>query len=83
MRARALYGPRPVRVTLAGPGAGPARPGAVAGAAIEAVREEWLVEDGWWTGVPLRRRYLELVLAGGRCTTVFCDLPSGAWFEQR
>jgi len=50
---------------------------------VEAVREEWLVEDRWWTPTPLRRRYLELILASGRCTVVFCDLAGGRWYEQR
>ena len=30
---------------------------------VEAIREEWLVEDRWWTSAPLRRHYFELVLA--------------------
>ena len=34
-------------------------------------------------GLPLRRHYLELVLAGGRCSVVFCDLETGRWYEQR
>jgi hypothetical protein len=50
---------------------------------VEAVREEWLVEDRWWTQAPLRRHYFELVLEGGRCLTVFRDLVGGGWFEQR
>jgi hypothetical protein len=47
------------------------------------VREQWLVEDRWWTGSPLRRHYLELALAGGRCTVVYRDLETGRWYEQR
>ena len=41
-------------------------PLAVDGVAVEAVREEWLVEDRWWTPRPLRRHYFELALADGR-----------------
>lgn len=58
-------------------------PAALAGVPVEAVREEWLVEDRWWTGRPLRRRYFELVLADGRNTVVFLDLRTRRWFEQR
>ena len=47
------------------------------------MREEWLVEDRWWTGRPLRRRYLELVTADGADRVVFCDLESERWFAQR
>jgi hypothetical protein len=49
---------------------------------VEAVRESWLVEDRWWTDAPLRRRYWEVLVAGGRNTVVFRDLVSGIWFEQ-
>ncbi len=60
------------------------RPARVDGHAVEALREEWRVEEGWWTDAPVRRRYLELVLAGGRVTTVFEDRRTpGRWFEQR
>jgi hypothetical protein len=56
---------------------------AVAGEPVEAVREEWVVEDRWWTSRPLRRRYFELVLARGRNVVVFSDLLRDLWFEQR
>ena len=50
---------------------------------MEAVREDWVVEDRWWTGRPVRRRYFELVLGDGRDVTVFCVLGRGRWFSQR
>jgi hypothetical protein len=73
-------------------------PRAVGPSAVEVAREEWLVEDRWWTPHPLRRHYYELVLADGRVLTVFRipdALPpyaskrrggesgSGRWFCQR
>lgn len=67
VRVEATTTGRPVRV-------GPRR--------VEAVRESWLVEDRWWTDEPLRRRYWEVVLDGGRCATVFRDLEGGAWYAQ-
>ena len=75
---RALNLPRPVRVRSRRGGA----PGEVAGEQIELVRESWLVEDRWWTGRPLRRRYWEVVSDGGRNVVVFHDLQSGDWFTQ-
>jgi hypothetical protein len=42
-----------------------------------------VVEDRWWTGRPLRRRYFELVLVNGRNVVVFRDLVGGGWFTQR
>jgi hypothetical protein len=53
------------------------------GVRVEALREEWVVEDRWWSGRPLRRRYFELVLADGRDEVVFLELTSGRWFAQR
>jgi hypothetical protein len=50
---------------------------------VESVREEWLIEDRWWTRSPLRRHYFEIVLDSGRCLTVFHDLDVGGWFEHR
>jgi hypothetical protein len=76
---RRLGAPRPARVQ-AGPGGCPET---VADEAVDAVTEEWVVEDRWWTGRPLHRRYFELVLAGGRNVVVFRDLCRGSWFEQR
>lgn len=58
------------------------RPCAVNGEAVEAVRESWLVEDRWWTGRPLRRRYWEIVGVRGRNQVVFRDLVAGGWFVQ-
>jgi hypothetical protein len=58
-------------------------PAALGSTPVESVREEWVVEDRWWTGRLLRRRYFELVLADGRNVTVFRDLVRGRWFVQR
>ena len=77
--ARRLGAPRPVTVEADGRGV----PTAVAGVAVEVVREEWVVEDRWWTPRPLRRRYFELVLANGRNSVVFRDLVEGKWLSQR
>jgi hypothetical protein len=76
---RRLGTPRPARVDSGAPGA----PVALEGERVEAVREEWVVEDRWWTGRPLRRRYFELVLERGRNAVVFRDLVRGSWFQQR
>ena len=75
---RRLGTPRGVRVQAGATGA----PAAVGGAAVDAVAEEWVVEDRWWTGRPLRRRYFELVLADGRNAIVFRDLRSRRWYSQ-
>ena len=76
---RRLYIPREVHVKAGDDGA-PAR---VEDVPVEAIREEWMVEDRWWSEEPLRRRYFELVLADGRDVVVFRELVSGRWFSQR
>ncbi len=75
--SQSVYRPQPVPVRR---GAG-GEPAAVDSVAVEAVREEWLVEDRWWTPKPLRRRYFELVLADGRNVVVFSE--GGHWLLQR
>jgi hypothetical protein len=56
-------------------------PRTVEGIAVDAVREEWLVEDRWWTRRPLCRHYYELALADGRAVVVFRD-DDGRWYRQ-
>ncbi len=77
--AKRLGVPRAVRVR-AGTGGVPERLEAVP---VVSVREDWFVEDRWWTGRPLRRRYFELVLEDGRDVVVFHDLRRRRWFTQR
>jgi hypothetical protein len=77
---RRLGTPKPASVRASDAGV----PVAVGGSAVESVAEEWVVEDRWWTGRPLRRRYFELVLADGANTVVFRDLGEGEqrWYSQ-
>ncbi|HEX5610027.1 MAG TPA: hypothetical protein VFX45_08050 [Solirubrobacterales bacterium] len=76
---RRLYSPRAIDVR-ADPGGEPVE---VDGVTVEAVREEWLVEDRWWTPRPLRRHYFELALADGRALTVFRLGAGQRWYRQR
>jgi hypothetical protein len=55
----------------------------VEGATVEAIREEWLVEDRWWTSQPLRRHYFELAMCDGRGLTVFRRAGAQRWYRQR
>jgi hypothetical protein len=73
---RRLGTPKPVRVEADD------LPQKVGRTEVETVVEEWVVEDRWWTGRPVKRRYFELVLADGRNTVVFRDLQTGRWFAQ-
>ena len=75
---RRLYAPRRVRVEADKEGV----PTGVEGVEVVAVREEWLVEDRWWTLRRMWRHYFELVLVDGRDTVVFRN-SSGRWYRQR
>jgi hypothetical protein len=77
--SRRLGNPKPATVEANGRGV----PTAVESVAVDTLREEWVVEDRWWTGRPLRRRYFEVVLVDGRNVVVFRDLVGGGWFLQR
>jgi hypothetical protein len=78
-RSRRLYRPRRAAVGAGADGV----PRELAGVEVEAVREEWRVEDRWWTTRPVHRRYFELVLADGRDAVVFREGGGGRWFRQR
>jgi hypothetical protein len=52
------------------------------GRSVEQVRERWIVEEGWWTDAPVRRAYVELVLADGGLAIVFEDLAGGGWHRH-
>lgn len=47
---------------------------------IETERDDWIVQDRWWTTAPIERHYHELILDGGRVSTIYRDLGTGSWF---
>jgi hypothetical protein len=75
---RRLYVPQRVAVEVDSEGV----PIVVEGAEVVAVREEWVVEDRWWTLRRLWRHYFELVLSDGRDLAIFRD-NNGRWYRQR
>ncbi len=76
---RRLYAPQPVAVRTGEGG----MPVAVDGVDVAAVREQWVVDDRWWTPEKLQRHYFELALANGRAVAVFRCALSGRWYRQR
>jgi hypothetical protein len=75
---RRLYAPQRVRVEVDSEGL----PTAVQGLEVVAVREEWVVEDRWWTLRRMWRHYFELVLLDGRNVVVFRNSDK-RWYRQR
>jgi hypothetical protein len=78
-RARRLFVPRPVPVRVDEGG----EPCALGRVTVEAIREDWVVGPiDWADGRAVRRRYYEVVLAGGASVTVFRDLDTGRWYRH-
>ena len=50
---------------------------------IAAVQDHWRIDDEWWREHPISRVYYELLLDDGTLLTVYHDLLSDLWFEQR
>lgn len=46
---------------------------------VMAIRDEWLVQDRWWTDAPIDRRYFELVIEPGRVIVIFHDARIDEW----
>lgn len=77
---RALNAPRRVVVESDVEG----RPVAVEGGQrnlIIEILEVWYITDEWWRK-PIRRRYVDVILEGGKHTVLFEDIATGEWFEQ-
>ncbi|MBE0480627.1 MAG: hypothetical protein IBX68_06570 [Dehalococcoidia bacterium] len=50
--------------------------------AVTAVRNAWRVDDEWWRD-EISRLYFEVELKDGLVSTVFQDLLSGKWYQQK
>jgi hypothetical protein len=48
---------------------------------VEAILDSWNIEDEWWRQ-RISRRYVEVMLEGGRRALLFEDLTTGEWYEQ-
>ena len=50
---------------------------------VLSIEDVWEIVDEWWRASPVIRRYYRAVVDGDRTITIFLDLASGAWYEQR
>ena len=48
---------------------------------VESVLDQWQLDDEWWRQ-RISRRYVEVMIAGGKRMLLFEDLVTGEWFEQ-
>jgi hypothetical protein len=83
-RLRALNVPQRVEVELGADGLpiGMRDAGCDMNRSVEAVGEVWRIDDEWWR-MPIRRRYVEAILEGGKRVVLFEDLTTGAWWMQK
>ena len=47
------------------------------------VRDRWRIDDEWWRFESISRAYYQLVLENGRNLTIFNDVTTSKWYEQR
>ena len=48
---------------------------------VESIGEIWRVDDEWWRQ-SINRRYIEVVMKGGKHVVLYQDLNNDEWFEQ-
>jgi hypothetical protein len=77
---RAVGAPRPVRMITAPDGTPHATILDERRRRVLSVRDDWLVQDLWWTDRPVDRHYYELVLEPGRLVVAYREAPGGDWF---
>ena len=82
---RPLNAPIHIRVRVDGDGRplalrrrGWSRPRAVA-----RIQDRWRIDDEWWRTRPISRLYHLRLLEDGTLLTVYHDLVTDTWFEQR
>jgi len=51
--------------------------------AVVRVQDRWRIDDEWWRDAPISRLYYLVLLSGDLLLTIYHDLSTGAWFEQR
>lgn len=52
------------------------------GKRVESILEIWCVHDEWWRE-PISRRYVEVILEGGKHVILYEDLITDNWFLQQ
>ncbi len=80
-RLRPLNLPRPVNVVLNERGLPIAIIRDRKRKEVEKIGEVWRVDDEWWRD-PIARRYVEVILEGGRRLVVYENQQTGEWFAQ-
>jgi hypothetical protein len=82
---RPLNAPSPLRVQLDDNGRVVAlwRTGRLTPRRIAAIQDRWRIDDEWWRERAISRMYYALLLDDGTLLTIYHDLITDEWFEQR
>ncbi|MDP7469399.1 MAG: hypothetical protein QGI79_01120 [Dehalococcoidia bacterium] len=80
---RALNRPQPLRVEAGGDGAPVSLKLRGHLLAVEFVADRWRIDDEWWRERPVSRMYYECLVDQGLRVTVFRDIVTGEWYQQR
>jgi hypothetical protein len=82
---RPLNAPSPLRVQTDALGRVVSlwRQGRLTPRSIAAIQDRWRIDDEWWREHAIARLYYELILDDGTFLTVYHDLTTDSWFEQR
>ena len=82
---RPLNAPTPLRVQLDDRGRIVSiwRQGRLTPRTIAAIQDRWRIDDEWWREHAVSRMYYEVVLDDGTLLTIYQDLRTDTWFEQR
>ncbi len=51
--------------------------------AVARIQDRWRIDDEWWRTRPISRLYHLLLLEDGTLLTIYHDLVTDTWFEQR
>ena len=77
-RLRALNAPHRVEVKVDAAGF----PRVVGNRTVESLGEIWHIDDEWWR-TPIKRRYIETIIEGGKRVVLYEDLSTGEWWMQK
>ena len=82
---RPLNAPAPLRMQSDAQGRIVAlwRQGRLTPRTITSIQDHWRIDDEWWREHPVSRIYYDLLLDDGTMFTVYHDLGTDLWFEQR
>lgn len=80
MTLRTLGGPRALSVDCASDGTPRAVTIDGVRRGVMTIRDDWIVQDLWWTDRAIDRHFFELVLDSGRLVVVYREGSGAGWF---